>query len=1253
MNIFQPMESRNEVIIELLKLLNNKDDLQEMMKSVALFLKNWSGCEAIGIRLREGEDFPYYETLGFSNEFILKEKYLCSKNAKGEIVLDDNNNPVLECMCGNVISGRTVSSLPFFTIYGSFYTNSTTALLATSNETDRQARTRNHCNKEGYESVALVPLKTDNEIFGLLQVNDKRSGCFSLESIQFLEYISISIALALSAKKALSALRISEEIYKELYDKSPLGYQSLDANGNFLLVNETWLNTLGYSRNEVIGKWFGDFLAPEFVEPFRQRFPQFKAAGQIHSEFVMIKKDGSRCFIAFDGRIGYDEFGSFKQTHCILQDITESTRIKEALLESEELFRTAFESANIGVFLVNKEGKFITINATGCDMLGYTEDELKQLPFNSITHTDDIMISNDFYNQLINNEINNASFEKRYIHKNGSILWAHISVGKVRQTKNSNGYFVTYFQNISEQKIAEEKLRNSESNLKNANRIAKLGNWTWHIPTNTYEWSDQMMEIFGVNKASTNTNMADAFRKVLHPDDGKILEAFGKSLATNFNSAPIEYRIIAPNGSVRYIWAEVGKFTTDDNGKPLKVTGIAQDITDRKEAELALQRSEKRFRSMVENSSDSFILLLADGTITYAGPSHQKLTGYTSEERTGKNGMDLIYPDDAQIVQHTFEKVLANPGVPFKAQFRNFRKDGTIWWTAITATNLLSDPSIEAIVVNFNDITERVKTEKILLDSEARFRLVTEKSPVALYLHQDGRFTYLNPAALKMFRAKNSQELLGQPVLDRIHPDFHEIVTERIQSAKEKNIPFDLIEEKFICLDGTIIDVQVQGVPIELYGQRSILVFSQDITDRKKADQELKENEELLRSQNEELNYINVQMQRINEELMVAKEKAEESDHLKSSFLANMSHEVRTPMNAIIGFTEFLAKPSLTDEKRKRFVGLIQQRTYDLMRIIEDILDVSKIEVGQMKIINFEEYLSEILVELLDYYNLKKEKLETRPALSLKLTIADPLKHVKIITDSQRLKQIFNNLLDNAFKFTQQGLIEFGCEIKSDDTLLFFVKDTGIGIPPDKQEIIFDRFRQAEDSLTTRKYGGTGLGLSIVKGLVALMNGSIWVESQVNLGTTFFFTLPFNRCPAPEEDLLPTETHGQRAWTNKKLLIVEDDIYNVEYLKELLYETNLTILTAQNGKQTLQIFEATPYIDLVLMDIRLPDVNGLTLTKILKKSNPKLIVIAQTAYASSKDIQDCIDAGCNSYIAKPINQEKLLTLLEQYLTKKP
>jgi two-component system CheB/CheR fusion protein len=381
------------------------------------------------------------------------------------------------------------------------------------------------------------------------------------------------------------------------------------------------------------------------------------------------------------------------------------------------------------------------------------------------------------------------------------------------------------------------------------------------------------------------------------------------------------------------------------------------------------------------------------------------------------------------------------------------------------------------------------------------------------------------------------------------------------------------------------------------------------------------------------------------EELVKSKEKAEESDWLKSAFLANMSHEIRTPMNAILGFSQLLETVDLDHDERREYLHIINKRGNDLLNIINDILDISKIEANQITIHNTEDDLNNLFLEIYTNF-IALDEYEERKPVELRIGNLFP-RHINIITDFDRLKQVLNNLIGNALKFTHEGYVEFGCNIIENKMLEFYIKDTGIGIPENKQHIIFERFRQVEENLS-RKYDGTGLGLSISKGLVELMGGEIWMHSLENEGTTFYFTLPLHivanihyQQTNPQEDYYN--------WQNKLILIVEDDLFNSKYIIKTLSDTKVNYLHAVDGNNAIEIYNNNPGIDLVLMDIRLPDINGFEVLKKIININPKAVIIAQTAYATADDRMRTLNSGFADFISKPYNKELLLKIIDKHL----
>jgi len=380
------------------------------------------------------------------------------------------------------------------------------------------------------------------------------------------------------------------------------------------------------------------------------------------------------------------------------------------------------------------------------------------------------------------------------------------------------------------------------------------------------------------------------------------------------------------------------------------------------------------------------------------------------------------------------------------------------------------------------------------------------------------------------------------------------------------------------------------------------------------------------------------------ESLKTAKEKAEESDRLKTAFLHNMSHEIRTPMNAIMGFSELMLSNLDNATKLENYSHIIKQRSSDLLNIINDILDIAKIESGQLTVEIDSFNLKSLLLELKSIFVVQQKKIN-KQNIGFNFRIDPDFTESIIETDKLKLKQIFINLISNAFKFTTSGNIEFGCR-NENEQLIFYVSDTGIGIPEEKKNIIFERFIQL-NAEGTGFNSGNGLGLSIVKGLVSLLDGRIWIESEPGKGSIFYFTIKYTRHTKPVHGI-SENISGQKKFRfeKKNILIVEDDPYNTILLKEILQNTMANLIHAETGKEAIRkAIELKP--DLILLDIGLPDMLGYEAMKMILKKMPDIKIIAQTAYASKDDREKSIKSGCIDYISKPLNPEKLLSVIEK------
>ena len=454
-------------------------------------------------------------------------------------------------------------------------------------------------------------------------------------------------------------------------------------------------------------------------------------------------------------------------------------------------------------------------------------------------------------------------------------------------------------------------------------------------------------------------------------------------------------------------------------------------------------------------------------------------------------------------------------------------------------------------------------------------------------------------------------------------------------------------ETKIKHKNGKLIDINMNVTHFQNENKDVLLTSIEDITQRIQNEKLIEEKNEEILQQNEEFLSLNEELaeglektRELNEQLRIAKDKAEESDRLKSAFLANVSHEIRTPLNGILGFTKLL-KSKIASPYNKKYFDIIDESGQRLMRIIDDILEISQIESKTVYIKKENFNLNEMLKSLYFQINQSNDKKQVN------LEMVPNNHNITIYTDKIRLYQIFTNLIDNAFKFTEEGHVKFGYTIEK-EYLKFYVKDTGIGIPNDLQDKIFQRFRQVELGYK-RKYGGNGLGLSITKSIVELLSGKIWVKSELNNGSEFYFTLPNNDYDNHKlSGNSEVDTHENLDWSSLSVLIVEDEETNFLLLKELLKQKNCKIIHAVNGKEAINCAKEN-ILDLVLMDIKMPVMDGFEATMRIKEIKPKLPIIAVTANASSEDEKKAKIAGCDDFISKPIIINTLYTKVEQLM----
>ncbi|GAB4320675.1 MAG: hypothetical protein Kow00127_12910 [Bacteroidales bacterium] len=512
------------------------------------------------------------------------------------------------------------------------------------------------------------------------------------------------------------------------------------------------------------------------------------------------------------------------------------------------------------------------------------------------------------------------------------------------------------------------------------------------------------------------------------------------------------------------------------------------------------------------------------------------------------------------------------------------------------------------------------KINQALTESEGKLRSVFDISPIGLLLlDKELKIVDCNSTSLKFLNAPDKNELINRSVTTLFAPQESGKRADDY-AAMIRKAGMNCEQAEIIRFDRTTFPAEISSRKIqsEMVPSTIYIVVIQDISERKRIINDLKE----------------------------ASQKAVEADKLKTAFLANMSHEIRTPMNSIVGFANLLNDDNLPRDKQKEYIQHILKGSQVLMNLIEDIIDISKIEAGQIKFNVTEFGLNQVLNESFESFS----EVIRKKGVELRIRLPENSGNVRCKTDPNRLKQVIFNLISNALKFTQKGYVELGYRIRRNGgrpMAEIYVKDTGIGIPKDKQELIFERFRQVDDS-RTRSYGGTGLGLAISKKLVELMGGVIRVESEPEVGSEFIFTVPVLTDKLPEQEAEPNQEPLQDK-SEIKILVAEDEDSNYALLRATLHPEGFHLIRKENGVEAVEYVRQGNPVDLVLMDIRMPRMNGYEATKHIKEIRPDLPVIAVTAFAMSEDFEKSRKAGCDAYISKPVEAEKLKNLISELL----
>ena len=1060
-------------------------------------------------------------------------------------------------------------------------------------------------------------------------------------------------------RKAEQALKESEERHRITLNSIGDAVISTDTDGNVVHMNPIAQELTGWDADQAKNQPFHEVLhifnartGEKAINPVNKVLETGAIQG-LANHTKLKARNGSEYQIADSAAPIKDEQDNLFGVVTVFRDVTEEYKKNQQIKESKEFLDAVINSIQEGISVLNTD---LTIRYVNPVMEKWFPNKMPVVGKKCYAAYHDLSKPCDtcptlrsLKSKKTETNIHSITSEDNFFDEK----WYEIFCYPIIDSDSGDVTgIVEFVRDITQRKEAENELKRHKDLLAKSQEIAHVGSWELDLSKNRLIWSDEVYRIFGLEPQEFEATY-EAFLNRVHPDDRKaVSEAYGGSISDGRDHYEIEHRIVRKkNGEIRYVHERCDHIK-DESGKVIKSIGMVQDITEQRQ-------SEENFKKLFENAPIGIFRTNSKGEPLMLNGTMAHILGFETPEEVIEYYNDLatqLYVDPQK--RKEFLQILRNKGWVENFEYKAKRKDGKHVWFSMTAKVSINNDDNSFVIDGFtSDITERKQVERELViknrisntfvntDYKNFYKAVLDIIR-EVFDSKYGYFGYINDDGDLVSESLtqdvwNECQIEGKSIVfpkDSWAGVWGESLKKRETIYKNGNLQLP---------EGHVQLTSAMAAPIMVNDQ---LIGQIALANKKNGyDERDKTLIQQLSAYIAPLLHSKLNEEQYKQDLLEAKEKAEENDRLKSAFLANMSHEIRTPMNGIMGFSQMLQEKDFPKEKRDKFLNIIYTRTNHLLNIINDLVDVSKIEANQLTLNPQGFCLNDVFKELHRvYYN--ELKIKEKANIQLKVNKAFDDINSLIYSDPNRFRQIMDNLLNNAIKFTNEGTIEFGYELQSDNNkLLFYVKDTGIGVPSDQQKNIFERFRQAQDT-NSSEHEGTGLGLTISKNLVELMGGNMWLDSIEGEGSAFYFTLPYKTHQAVGKEEINEEVTDENEGESKTLLIIEDDPTSLEYMKELLEPSGFSIIACATGKEGYEAFLNNPEIDLILMDIKLPDTTGLELTRKIRASmhHNDVPIIVQTAYAMSEDAQKSLDAGCDDYISKPIDKKQLLAKMHKF-----
>jgi len=1033
-----------------------------------------------------------------------------------------------------------------------------------------------------------------------------------LSSIKFdgkkaIQSIVTDVSQTLANHKEILKL---EADYKSLFENINEIYYKVNRNNKLELISPSAYKLLGYDNDTVLENI--DFYNFYQNKEDRDRYLEIlKKQGKVENYIINLKSQKGKIITAsVNSRIIYDSEGNYDGIVGLFSDVTTREERKNKLIKITAQLKHAQEVAKLGHWFIDFNKNTETWSDEIYNILEVSKNiEVTPKTFPEFIHPDDKKTEQENWKKALKTGKYNVEYR---LVVNGKIKWVTVNADIIFNSQKQPIECFGITQDITDKVNTEVALSESENKYKTIVDSTIDVIFSCDMFGRILYANEQHEKIFGRTLDEVKGKLFSKYVPITEVP--KLLKEL-KNIFQNKDVKNLQTAIFHKNGEK--IPVEINGRIIKQNGK-FKAFGSIRDIRDRIKFQKELEKNKQRYKNLFEQSTIPTVLHNGTRIIEVNEATLKFAEANSREELIGKSPLSFVHKESHKVVIERITNMINEKNYsPTSIQEKLLTLKGNVRYSE-TTSNVFEVDNQKLVLVTFNDITDRIKAEKELKESEKRYRNLFEQSTIPGIVHIEGRIVMANNAVCKFSESDNKNSLIGKRIEDFILPEYLESSKSEMQKMLRSKKNFYLKNQKLLTVNKNIKIANISGFLFKLHGKTAIQISLNDVTE----------------------------IVKIQKQLKIATRKANEANKLKSEFLANMSHEIRTPMNAILGFSEILKSKFDDNSQYKMFVDSIYSSGKNLLNLINDILDLSKIEAGrlepQYEEINFIALISDIQ----QIFSLEiKNK-----GLDLKIDIDKKIPQY-LMLDYTRLNQIFFNLVGNASKFTEEGYILIKIELLNETTnyadIKIQIKDTGIGIPESQISHIFDSFKQV-DGQSTRKYGGTGLGLAIVKRLVEMMNGTISVTSQKNIGSTFTIIIKkiekgisnFQK----EKEIFNFEDINFR---KSKILIVEDIESNRDIINAYLESHNVEIQEAVNGLDALKKLENfSP--KLILMDIQMPEMNGYEATKIIKEKDKNIKVIALSAFAMNEQVEKYKDIF-DDYLTKPVSEHDLIKILNKYL----